>query len=47
MTHAYFSGDLLEPVKEAAKANMDLQRRRAVLVTAAFLVPPPPLTKAA
>ena len=33
---AYFSGDLLGPVKEAADANMELQRRRAVLVTAAI-----------
>ena len=33
---AYFSGDLLKPVEESAIANMELQTRRAVLVTAAF-----------
>ena len=33
---SYFSGILLESFKETEKANMDLQRRRAVLVTAAF-----------
>ena len=33
---SYFSGILLESFKETSKANMDLQRRRAVLVTAAF-----------
>ena len=33
---SYFSGILLESFKETEKANLDLQRRRAVLVTAAF-----------
>ena len=33
---AYFSGDLLEPLAKAADARMNLQARRAVLVTAAF-----------
>ena len=33
---SYFSGILLESFKETATANLDLQRRRAVLVTAAF-----------
>ena len=36
VAHAYFSGDLLEPVAKAADARMALQARRAVLVTAAF-----------
>ena len=36
VTHAYFSGDLLEPLAKAADARMNLQARRAVLVTAAF-----------
>ena len=33
---SYFSGILLESFKETAKANMEMQTRRAVLVTAAF-----------
>ena len=35
VTHAYFSGDLLEPVKESARRELYLMRRRTVLVTAA------------
>ena len=33
--YAYFSGALLEPVKEAARRELYLMRRRTVLVTAA------------
>ena len=33
---SYFSGELLEKFKETAKHNMEMQTRRAVLVTAAF-----------
>ena len=33
--YAYFSGALLEPVKEAARRELFLMRRRTVLVTAA------------
>ena len=33
---SYFSGHLLQVFKETATANLDLQRRRGVLVTAAF-----------
>ena len=33
---AYFDGQLLESFKATAKHNMDLQKRRAVLVTAAL-----------
>ena len=36
MSCSYFSGELLEKFKETAAFNMDLQTRRAVLVTAAF-----------
>ena len=36
LANSYFDGQLLESFKETAKSNMEMQRRRAVLVTAAF-----------
>ena len=36
LANSYFSGILLESFKETAKANMTMQTRRAVLVTAAL-----------
>ena len=36
LANSYFSGILLESFKETAAVNMDLQRRRSVLVTAAL-----------
>ena len=36
LSNSYFSGQLLEVFKETAKANLTVQMRRAVLVTAAL-----------
>ena len=36
VAHCYFSGSLLEPVKEAAHRGMDLMVRRTLLVTASL-----------
>ena len=36
LANSYFSGQLLQVFKETAAVNMDLQRRRSVLVTAAI-----------